>query len=101
MKQFKGIHEALIGESWKEITASQKITKCYQEAMVSEDAEMWETAIREEYSSLMENRTWELTPLSEGRSVIQKKWVLNQATRTRRLDLKQDWWPKDLHKNMV
>ena len=65
MKQFKGIHEALIGESWKEITASQKVPKCYQEAMVSEDLEKWETAIREEYSSLMGNGTWELTPLPE------------------------------------
>ena len=53
MKQFKGIHETLIGESWKEITASQKVPKCYQEAMVSEDAEMCKTAIREEYSSLI------------------------------------------------
>ena len=77
MKQFKGIHEALIGESWKEITASQKVPKCYQEAMVSEDAEMWEMAIREEYSTLMENGTWELTPLTEGRTVIQNKWVFD------------------------
>ncbi len=45
--------------------------------MVSEDAEMWETAIREEYSSLMENGTWELTPLPEGRTVIQNKWVFD------------------------
>lgn len=77
MKQFKGIHEALIEESWKEITASQKVPKCYQEAIVSEDVEKWETAIREEYSSLMENGTWELTPLPEGRTVIQNKWVFN------------------------
>ncbi|KZR96752.1 Uncharacterized protein APZ42_008725 [Daphnia magna] len=27
MKQFKGIHDGLVGESWKEITASQKVQK--------------------------------------------------------------------------
>lgn len=30
MKQFKVIHEALIGESWKEITASQNVPFCYR-----------------------------------------------------------------------
>jgi len=77
MKQFKGIHEALIGDSWKEITASQKVPKSYQEAMTSEEAGSWETAIKEEYLSLMENGTWELTQLPEGRTTIQNKWVFD------------------------
>ncbi|KZR96252.1 Uncharacterized protein APZ42_009512 [Daphnia magna] len=77
MKQFKGIHDCLVGESWKEITASQKVPKSYQEAMISEDAESWETAIKEEFLSLMENKTWELTPLPEGRAIIQNKWVFD------------------------
>lgn len=67
----------MVGESWKEITASQKVPKSYQEAMISEDAESWETAIKEEFLSLMENKTWELTPLPEGRAIIQNKWVFD------------------------
>jgi hypothetical protein len=72
MKELKRTHECLVGESWKEITASQKVPKSYQEAMISEDAESWEPTIQEEFLSLMENKTWELTPLPEGRETIEK-----------------------------
>jgi hypothetical protein len=77
MKELKRTHECLVGESWKEITASQKVPKSYQEAMISEDAASWEPAIQEEFSSLMENKTWELTPLPEGRETIENKWVFD------------------------
>ncbi len=72
MKELKRTHECLVGESWKEITASQKVPKSYQEAMISEDAKSWEPTIQEEFLSLMENKTWELTPLPEGRETIEK-----------------------------
>jgi hypothetical protein len=73
MKQFKGIQETLVADSWKKITTSQKVPKSYQEAMTSEDAESWETAIKEEFLSLMENKTWDLTPLPGCRAIIQNK----------------------------
>jgi hypothetical protein len=44
---------------------------------MSEDAENWETAIKEELLSIMENKTWKLTPIPEGRVIIQNKWVFN------------------------
>jgi hypothetical protein len=61
--------------SWKEISSSQNLPMDYQEAISSEDAHNWKMAIEEEYSSLMENGTWELVQLPEGRAVIQNKWV--------------------------
>ena len=33
--------------------------------------------MQEEFSSLMENKTWELTPLPEGRETIENKWVFD------------------------
>jgi hypothetical protein len=63
--------------SWKEITTAHKVPKDYQEAISSEDAHNWKIAIEEEHSSLMENGTWELVQLPEGRAVIQNKWVFD------------------------
>lgn len=51
--------------------------KSYQEALESEDANWWKKAIEEEFSSLMENGTWNLVPLPEGRTTIQNKWVFD------------------------
>jgi hypothetical protein len=45
------------------------------EAMRSEDASKWETAMQEEYDSLMANRTWELSTLPEDHKSIGCKWV--------------------------
>ena len=72
----RSVEETLTEDgSWKEISTSQKLPKDYQEAISSEDAHNWKMAIKEEYSSLMENGTWELVQLPEGRAVIQNKWV--------------------------
>jgi hypothetical protein len=49
------------------------VPKSYQETMMSEDAENWETAIKEELFSKMENKTWKLTPIPEERVIIQNK----------------------------
>jgi transposase InsO family protein len=45
------------------------------EAMRSEDASKWESAMQEEYDALIANKTWELTPLPKDRKSIGCKWV--------------------------
>jgi transposase InsO family protein len=35
----------------------------------------WDTAMNEEYRSLMENNTWDLVPLPKGRKLVRCKWV--------------------------
>ena len=35
----------------------------------------WDTAMDEEYRSLMENDTWDLVPLPKGRKLVRCKWV--------------------------
>jgi hypothetical protein len=45
------------------------------EAIRSEDASKWETAMQEEYDSLVANGTWELSTLPEGRRSVGCKWV--------------------------
>jgi hypothetical protein len=36
----------------------------------------WEVAMKEEYSSLMENNTWELVPLPSNNKHVKCKWIL-------------------------
>ena len=45
----------------------------YKQALSSPDAHLWEAAIKEEYSSLMKNGTWELAPLPPDRTAIKCK----------------------------
>eukprot|EP00253_Pinus_taeda_P004938 PITA_04938 len=35
----------------------------------------WESAMEEEYKSLLENQTWDLVPLPSGRKLVRCKWV--------------------------
>ena len=35
----------------------------------------WKTAMKEEFSSLQKNNTWELVDLPPGRKLVQCKWV--------------------------
>ena len=35
----------------------------------------WDTAMQEEYSSLMRNHTWDLVPLPKGRKLVRCKWI--------------------------
>lgn len=46
-----------------------------REAMSCDDANKWEQAMQEEYKSLMDNGTWELTSLPKNRNAIGCKWV--------------------------
>ena len=47
----------------------------YESAMNSSQCEKWQQAMESEYSSLIENQTWELRPLPRGRKSIGAKWV--------------------------
>jgi hypothetical protein len=35
----------------------------------------WESAMKEEYKSLLENQTWDLVPLPSGRKLFRCRWV--------------------------
>ena len=35
----------------------------------------WESAMQEEYNSLLENQTWDLVPLPSGRKLVRCRWV--------------------------
>jgi hypothetical protein len=35
----------------------------------------WESAMQEEYNSLLENQTWDLVPLSAGRKLVRCRWI--------------------------
>ncbi len=47
----------------------------YEEAMQSEDADMWKQAMDEEIASLLANNTWTMEKLPTGFSPIPVKWV--------------------------
>jgi hypothetical protein len=47
-----------------------------QYALNSEHSEHWKNAMISEYSSLMENETWELVPPSEDQNIVGSRWVL-------------------------
>src|SRR4051794_40637837 len=77
-----------LGDYWKnndsdndEITsfAFANITaikpQTYQQAMESIDATKWKEAMKDEYKSLIENRTWKLTKLPPNVSTIPTRWL--------------------------
>ena len=49
--------------------------KTMDEALSSQHAEEWKEASRSEYQSLMDNNTWDLVELPEGKEAIGCKWV--------------------------
>ena len=57
-------------------TLSEDEPKDEVEALAGPDGEFWRQAINEEYTSLMENKSWELTELPPGKTPIDCKWVL-------------------------
>jgi hypothetical protein len=36
---------------------------------------LWEAAMDEEYSALMDNNTWDLVPLPKGRKLVRCRWI--------------------------
>lgn len=53
----------------------------YEEAIKSEDSKYWIAAMKEEYESLLRNKTWEMMELPQDRSPIQCKWVFSKKER--------------------
>ena len=47
----------------------------YKEALESEFVDKWMSAFKEEYDSLIANKTWELVPLPPGCTSINCKWI--------------------------
>lgn len=45
------------------------------EAKIRSDGELWEKAAKDEMNSLIQNNTWELTNLPEGRKAVGCRWV--------------------------
>jgi hypothetical protein len=46
------------------------------EVLQKKDGKHWKEAIDAKYNSLLQNKTWELVDILEGRKVIGYKWVL-------------------------
>ena len=49
--------------------------RTYKETITSEEAELWQSAIKEEYDSLLKNGTWILTDLPADRVAIKNRWL--------------------------
>ncbi|KAH9290269.1 hypothetical protein KI387_034386, partial [Taxus chinensis] len=47
----------------------------FDEAMHVDARKKWEQAMDEEHQALMENQTWDLVKLPEGKRTLQNKWV--------------------------
>lgn len=43
--------------------------------MRSPQQEQWQQAMKDEFDSLIENRTWEYQHLLEGRKIVKNKWI--------------------------
>ena len=41
---------------------------------------IWQKAMKEEFSSLQKNNSWELVDLPRGRKLVQCKWVFNNKS---------------------
>ena len=51
-----------------------------EEALSSSAKSEWKKVPDNEYSSLMEHKTWELVKAHEGRNIIDSKWVFKVKT---------------------
>ena len=64
------------GESYVAHVAIQDLEPTsYKEAMKRDDGDKWMDAAKEEYDSLIENKTWSLVPLPKGRNPISCRWI--------------------------
>jgi ATP-binding cassette subfamily B (MDR/TAP) protein 1 len=52
----------------------------YEESLQHGNSSKWELAMKDEMSSLLKNKTWELTTLPEGKKALQNKWVYRVKT---------------------
>lgn len=49
----------------------------YKDAISCPDSLHWKEGIHDEYNSLLENKTWDIVPLPQGRKPIKCKWILD------------------------
>ena len=69
------------GVTWDDVIAHSFLAynhsepRNFKEAMESPDATAWKKAADEEYQTLIDNDTWEVTPLPPGRSAIGCLWT--------------------------
>lgn len=65
------------GEWWKALTATTKPIEpsSYEEALTSQDSDLWQVAMTEEVNALLANNTWELGKPPAGIKPIPVKWV--------------------------
>ena len=52
----------------------------YEESLQDGNSNKWELAMKNEMSSLLKNKTWELTALPKGKKALQDKWVYRVKT---------------------
>jgi hypothetical protein len=61
---------------WAQLAATPIIEpKTYHDAIKSPNHTHWQQAMTEEYNSLLQNQTWSLTTLPQGRTAIECKWT--------------------------
>jgi hypothetical protein len=58
----------------------------YKDATSCSESKKWILAIEDEFSSIMENKTWTVVPLPPGRKAIKCKWVLDYKPGHRGVD---------------
>lgn len=68
-------------ESTNMSTENMMDPKSIKEALTSQHADEWYKAIEEEYTSLINNKTWTLTDLPEGRTAVGCRWVFKSKVR--------------------
>ncbi len=49
----------------------------YKDALSCPEVLKWKEGFNEEYTSILENKTWEVVPLPAGRKAIKCKWILD------------------------
>ena len=55
--------------------------KTYQEAILHESKTEWAKAMQEEVRSLLENHTYDLVKLLQGKKALRNKWVYRLKTK--------------------
>lgn len=70
IRWWEASHFAHIADS-----VGEHLPTTYKEAVESRNAADWKNAIASELKSLVDNSTWEVVPLPEGRKAIGSKWV--------------------------
>lgn len=61
--------------AWVSMVKSDDAPKTYTEAISGPDGAKWKRAAEDEMNALIENGTWELTRLPNGRKPVASKWV--------------------------